>query len=194
MRTCACANERHVWRVLFRPLHRFRKKLRGMHSMKISLTVLILVLMPVFARAGQVGTVAPDFSLKDLNGKTVALQQLKGKVVLLDFWAPWCPPCREELPALDALYKKYNNDGLVIIGIDMDDSEKLVAEFLQRAPVSFTILIDRKGTLTREYRFRTLPTAFIVGKDGVIRYQHMGFGKEFMPTYEKEIVELLKQQ
>ncbi len=194
MKTCACANKRHVRRVLSRLLHRFRKKLGGMHLMKISLTILILMLMPVFAQAGQVGTVAPDFSLTDLNGKTVALQQLKGKVVLLDFWAPWCPPCREELPALDALYKKYNNDGLVIIGIDIDDSEKLVAEFLQKAPVSFTILIDRKGTLTRQYRFRTLPAAFIIGKDGVIRYQHMGFGKEFMPTYEKEIVELLKQQ
>jgi thiol-disulfide isomerase/thioredoxin len=163
--------------------------------MKVFVTILLLVIMqPIFAQASQVGTVAPDFSLSDLNGKAVTLQQFKGKVVFLDFWAPWCDPCREELPALDALYKKYNNDGLVIIGIDMDNSEKLVAEFLKKVPVTFTILIDRKASMGREYSFRTLPTAFIIGKDGVIRFVHLGYGKEFLQMYEKEIVELLKQQ
>ncbi len=80
-----------------------------------------------------------------------------------------------------------------MIGIDTDDSETLVKEFLQKNPLSFTILIDKKGSVYREYRFRTLPTAFIIGRDGVIRYRHMGFGKEYLPMYEKEIIELLKQ-
>jgi peroxiredoxin len=165
-----------------------------MHSIKVFVTILLLVIMrPIFVHASQVGTVAPDFSHPDLNGKAVTLQQLRGKVVFLDFWAPWCDPCREELPALDALYNKYSNDGLVIIGVDMDSSEKLVTEFLQKVPLSFTILIDGKGTLRREYRIRTLPTAFIIGKDGVIRNIQAGYGKEFLQMYEKEIVELLKQ-
>ena len=165
-----------------------------MHLVKFFITMLLLVIMqPVFAHASQVGTVAPDFSLADLSSKPFTLQQFRGKVVFLDFWAPWCDSCREELPALDALYKKYNNDGLVIIGIDIDPSEKLVSEFLQKVPVTFTILIDRKSAVRREYRVRTLPTAFIVGKDGVIRSVHLGFGKEFLQIYEKEIVELMKQ-
>ena len=160
----------------------------------IIITLLLALALPVFANASQVGTSAPDFSLMDVNGKVVTLKQFTGKVVFLDFWAPWCDPCREELPELDALYKKYNSDGLEVIGVDIDDSEKLKAEFLQKFPVAFTILIDKKGIIRREYSFRTLPTAFIIGRDGVIQYVHMGFGKEFLQIYEQEITELLKQQ
>lgn len=160
----------------------------------VILTLLLALTLPIIANASQVGTSAPDFSLMDLNGKAVTLKQFRGKVVFLDFWAPWCEPCREELPSLDALYKKYSNDGLEVIGIDIDTSEKLLAEFLQKVPVTFSVLIDRKGIIRREYYFRTSPTAFIIGRDGVIRYLHMGFGKEFLQMYEKEIAELLKQQ
>jgi len=160
----------------------------------ILIALLFAVTLPVFANAGQVGTSAPDFNLVDVNGKVVTLKQFRGKVVFLDFWAPWCDPCREELPALDALYKKYSNDGLEIIGIDIDSSEKLLTEFLQKVPVTFTILIDKKNVVRRGYSFRTLPTAFIIGKDGVIRYMQMGFGKEFLQMYDKEIDGLLKRQ
>jgi len=160
----------------------------------IIITLLLSFTLPIFANAGQVGTSAPDFSLMDVNGKLVTLRQLRGKVVFLDFWAPWCDPCREEFPALDALYKKYSKDGLEVIGIDIDSSEKFAAKFLEKVPVAFSVLMDKKGNVRREYNFRTLPTAFIIDKDGVIRYVHMGFGKEFLQMYEKEIKELLKQQ
>ncbi len=162
--------------------------------MKVVVTTLLLMaLLPVFAIASQIGSEAPDCSLTDLNGDIINLHQLKGKVIFLDFWAPWCDQCREEIPALDTLYRKYNNDKLVMIGVDIDSSEKLIAEFLQKTPVTFKILIDGKGVMRRAYRFRALPTAFIIGKDGVIRYMHMGYGKEFLPMYEREIDELLKQ-
>jgi len=162
--------------------------------MKVFLAMLLLLaLRPSCAQAGQVGNAAPDFSLQDVSGKTFTLQQFKGKVLFLDFWAPWCDPCREELPSLDALYRKYGGDGLAVVGIDIDPSEKLVSEFLQKVPVSFTVLVDRKGALRKEYRIRTLPTAYIIGKDGVVRYMRMGYGKEYVQMYEKEIAELLKQ-
>ena len=169
-------------------------KVIRMHSMRIFFTYLLLLIMqPVSTQANQVGTIAPDFNLTDLNGKATTLLQFKGKVVFLDFWAPWCDACREEFPALDALCKKYDNDGLVIIGLDIDPSEKLVNEYLQKVPVSFTILIDKKNAARRDYRIRMLPSAVIISRDGVIRYVHMGYGKEFLQMYEKEIVELLKQ-
>jgi peroxiredoxin len=157
-----------------------------------TLMFLLLLALPVGTIAGQVGTSAPDFTLSDLKGNAVTLKQFRGKVVFLDFWAPWCDPCREEFPALDALYRKYHNVGLEVIGIDIDDSEKLVTEFLQKVPVAFTILIDKKGIGRRAYSFRMLPTAFIIGRDGVIRNVHMGFGKEFLQMYEAEITDLLK--
>ncbi len=162
--------------------------------MKSIIIVLSLMLtLPVFANASQIGTSASDFSLIDVNGKVVTLKQFRGKVVFIDFWAPWCDICREELPALDALYTKYSNDGLEIIGIDIDSSEKRLTEFLQKVPVAFTILVDKKSVIRKGYNLRTLPTACIIGKDGVIRFVHMGFGKEFLQMYEKEIAELLKQ-
>ncbi len=111
--------------------------------MKIVILSLLLALaLPVFANAGQVGTSAPDFGLAEVNGKAVTLKQFRGKVVFLDFWAPWCDPCQEAFPSLDALYRKYSSDGLEVIGISIDPSEKLVAEFLQKVPVAFTVLID----------------------------------------------------
>ncbi|HTG01954.1 MAG TPA: TlpA disulfide reductase family protein [Nitrospirota bacterium] len=159
----------------------------------IAVTLLLFCVLPASAEADQVGAMAPPFSIPDLNGNIVTLQHLKGRVVVLDFWAPWCDQCREELPAFDALFNKYKNDGLVVIGVDIDSSKKLVAEFLQKTSVNFTVVMDLKGAMRRAYRFRTLPTAFIIGKDGIIRYVHMSFGKEQLPLFDKEIAELLKQ-
>ncbi len=161
--------------------------------MKVVAAILMFMIMPLFAQANQVGTAAPECGLPDLNGTPVTLQQMKGKVVFLDFWAPWCDQCREEIPALDALYRKYGSDGFVVVGVDIDTSEKLLTEVLEKTPVTFRITMDSKGAMRRAYRFRMLPTLFIIGKDGIIRYVHMGFGKEFLSMYEKEIIELLKQ-
>ena len=157
-------------------------------------TLLFAILIPTFAHAGLVGSIAPDFSFADVTGKPVSLKQFKGKVVFLDFWAPWCDQCREELPALDLLYKKYSKDGLEVIGIGIDTTESRVAEFLHKAPVTFTVLIDQKSSSRRAYNFRTLPATFVIGRDGVVRNVHLGFGKELLQMYEKEIEDLLKQQ
>jgi peroxiredoxin len=157
-------------------------------------TILLLTTLPIYSHSGQVGTMAPAFTLADLKGKTVELAQFKGKVVLLTFWAPWCGPCKEELPELDALFRKYRTEGLEVIGISVDPSGTNVERFLQKNPVLFTILVDKKGDVADAYRFSALPTAFLIGRNGTIKYKHMGFGKEFVPMYEKEIIELLKQQ
>jgi peroxiredoxin len=156
-------------------------------------TVLMVIMLSASALAGPVGSVAPDFTLPDLDGKTVSLQQFRGKVVFLDFWAPWCPSCKEEITALDALYRKHRSDGLVMLGIDMDTSEDSARDFLKKTPVAFTILIDSKGRARRDYRIRSLPSAVLIGKDGKVRYIHLGYEKEFLQMYEKEIAELLQQ-
>jgi peroxiredoxin len=152
----------------------------------------LLILSPVVSYSGQIGSTAPAFNLVGVNGKGVSLEQFKGKVLFLTFWAPWCIPCREELPALEDLYKKFGKDGLQVIGISVDDSLKDVQAFLSKVPISFPILLD-KGDVNESYRVTGLPTGFIVGKDGIIRNVHRGFGKEFIAIYEKEIQELLKQ-
>ena len=96
------------------------------------ITVLILLFfVPLHSYSGQIGTMAPAFSLVDLNGRTISLEQFSGKVVFLDFWAPWCLPCKQELPELDKLYKKFRKDGFEVIAISVEPSEKNVAAFLQ---------------------------------------------------------------
>jgi peroxiredoxin len=152
----------------------------------------LLILSPVVSFSGQIGSPAPSFNLVGVNGKTVSLEGFKGKVLFLAFWAPWCVPCREELPALDDLHKKFGKDGFQVIGISVDDSLKDVQAFLSKVPISFPILLD-KGDVNESYRVTGLPTGFIVGRDGIIWHVHRGFGKEFIAIYEKEIQELLKR-
>lgn len=164
--------------------------------MKVTISALILLvvfLYPLYSHSAGIGDAAPAFSLKDINGNTVTLESLKGKVVFLDFWGTWCGPCKEEFPELDALYKKYGKDGFEVVGISVDKSESNVAEYLKKRPVSFTILTNTKGDVAEAYGIPGMPTGFIIGKDGVIRYRHVGFSKAFLPVYEKEIVELLKK-
>jgi peroxiredoxin len=152
----------------------------------------LLILSPVVSYSGQIGSTAPAFSIMDIDHRVVSLDQFKGQVVFLTFWAPWCVPCREELPALEKLHKKFGEEGFHVIGISVDDSLEDVEAFLHKVPVTFPILLDN-GNVNGAYRVTGLPTGFIVGRDGIVRHVHRGFGKEFIPQYEKEIEDLLKR-
>ncbi len=154
---------------------------------------LFLLLFPFDADAVQVGQPAPAFSLKDMKGNVVTLESFKGKVVFLDFWAPWCQSCREELPDIDALHKKYSSRGFTVLSICIERSASMVNKYLQKKPVSFPVLVDTKGEVADTYRFPGLPASFLVGKDGVIRHKHIGYGKEFLNIYEQEITDLLNK-
>ena len=164
-----------------------------MKTVIVALFIFCFIISPFAAYACAVGDNAPSFALKDLNGNTVTLDSFKGKVVFLDFWASWCGPCKEELPELELLYKKYGKDGFEVIGVSVDKSESNVAEFLNKRPVSFTILTNIKGDVAEAYGLPGMPTGYIIGKDGKIQHRHVGFTKAFLPVYEKEIVELLKK-
>jgi peroxiredoxin len=159
----------------------------------ISTLFLFLLLSPLAADSAQVGQPAPAFSLKDMTGNIVSLESFKGKVVFLDFWAPWCIPCREELPELDRLYKKYWKDGFEVVGICLDTPKARATKFLQKVPVTFQILMDKEGDTAEVYRFSGVPAGFLIGRDGIIRKHYKGFTMDLLPLYEKDIVDLLKQ-
>jgi peroxiredoxin len=164
--------------------------------MKTTFIILIglLVLLPLNAYPVRIGDIAPPFELTDLSGNHAGSGGLKGKVVSLVFWATWCEQCRTELSDLDVLYKKYRQDGFEVVGISLDSSAARIAKFLQKIKPSFRVLHDREGTVADAYRVSGVPVSFIIGRDGVIGRRIMGFGKEFLPLYEKEMKELLKQQ
>jgi len=163
-------------------------------TMKAIITAfMFLLLVHLDAVSAQVGSPAPPFSLKDLKGNTVNFSGFKGKVVFLDFWAPWCLACKEELPELEGLYRIYNRKGFEVIAVAVESSEKSVSRFLQRIAVSYPVVLDNNGALSEAYRCSHMPTGYIIGREGILRYIHRGFGKDSLPIYEKEIVELLKQ-
>jgi thiol-disulfide isomerase/thioredoxin len=108
---------------------------------------------------------AADFTLTDLEGKTWTLFDLKGKVVLLNFWATWCPPCRKEMPDLDVLYKRFKDQGLVILAIDDEDTAK-VTPFLKDKPVSYTVLLDPGRKVNDLFRIDGIPKSFIYDREG----------------------------
>jgi thiol-disulfide isomerase/thioredoxin len=119
-------------------------------------------------------SIAPDFSLPQLNGQFLQLSAYRGKVVLLDFWATWCTPCREEIPHLVELQNKYRDRGLEIIGVSMDDSPDPVREFYQRFQMNYPVVMGNADIGERYGGVLGLPIAFIIDRDGRIYAKHIG--------------------
>lgn len=124
---------------------------------------------PAITGASQ--AVAPDFTLPTLDGGSVRMAELRGKVILLNFWATWCPPCEAEMPDLDALHRTYGeSQGLVVLGVNLQEDVGKVAPFVRERNLGFPILLDMDGRVTSEvYHVRPLPTSFIIDRQGYIR-------------------------
>ncbi len=161
-------------------------------SIVIVVSALILMSACVKSEQGEkTGTVAPNFTLEDLDGKAVTLSSFRGKVVLIDFWATWCPPCRESVPAIEKLHKKYGDKGLAVLGVSLDEGEwDKVKAFRADYGMSYTVL---KGTdrVEEKYMVRTIPLVVLLDKDGNVRSRFLGAGTE--DEIEKEIKALLAE-
>lgn len=135
---------------------------------------------------------APDFSLPDLQGHQLDLSAYRGKVVLLDFWATWCDPCREEIPHFVDLQNKYKDRGLQVIGISMDDGPEPVRDFYQRFKMNYPVVMGNAKIGEVYGGILGLPIAFLVGRDGRIYARHIGATD--IAVFEKQIVSLLQSQ
>lgn len=142
---------------------------------QVGLALLIFFLAGGRALALDTGDRAPNIGLEDLAGNDVDLQDLRGKVVLVDFWASWCEPCKEELPFLNRLYRSKRADGLVVIGVSVDRRLRNVRNFLRDTPVSFPVVHDADQDVADRYSPPTMPTSFLIDRRGVIRFIHRGF-------------------
>lgn len=120
--------------------------------------------------APQAGFLAPDFTLVTLDGQTVTLSELRGQVVLLNLWASWCPPCREEMPAMQRVWEEYRERGVMVLAVNStsQDTRAEAQAFVTENGLTFPIPLDTSGEVTRLYRVSSLPTSFFIGADGVI--------------------------
>ena len=155
------------------------------------LVVLALVGVVVPAYALGVGSRAPELGANDANGQRVTVAGLRGKVALIDFWASWCEPCKQELPVLDRLYRRHRERGLVVVGVNIDRSVDNMRRFLARTPVSFPVVHDAGQRIAGRYRPPRMPSSYLVDRRGVVRYVHEGFRAADASTIERHIEELL---
>ena len=127
------------------------------------------------ASTAVVGAAAPDFQLEDTKGNQVSLTALRGKVVLVNFWATWCPPCREEMPSMEKLNQLMAGDDFVMLAVNAEkDGRTVVPAFLEKAPYSFTILYDDEAVVQTLYGVYKFPESFIIRKDGTIAEKIVG--------------------
>jgi len=149
-------------------------------SLTVSVVIIGLMVLPGcgLAPAPEVGCPAPDFILTGLDGNTVSLSDFRGKVVLLNFWAIGCPPCRFEMPAMEEVYQEYRDEDVVIIGVNLDGPVNIVRDYVRDYVevngYSWIFVIDGTGMTTRDYMVTAIPASFFIDKDGVIRAVHLG--------------------
>lgn len=141
------------------------------------------------------GDRAPDFVLQSVSGQTRKLSNFRGKVVLVNLWATWCPPCIAEMPILDQLSQDYSSRGLVVLGVAGDENTDDVRDFLSKSPVKFEVLLDPDGAIGTQYGITGYPETFFVDRDGNLRDKYIGsvphVGRAPSPEFIKKIEELL---
>jgi thiol-disulfide isomerase/thioredoxin len=137
--------------------------------------------------AKDVGKAAPAFELPAAGAQKVRLADLKGRVVLVDFWASWCAPCKQSFPWMNEMQAKYGPKGLTIIGINVDKKREDADKFLAGTPAKFTVAYDSAGKVAESYQPQGMPTSFLIGADGVVRAMHVGFREGDREKLEAEL-------
>jgi peroxiredoxin len=137
--------------------------------------------------------VAPDFTLRTMGGPNLRLQEQRGQVVLVNFWATWCGPCRQEIPHLNRLHEKYRASGFQVLGVNIDDDARAATELATRLGIKFPVLLDTDKKASRLYDMSAMPATVVIDRDGRVRYIHRGYRDGFEKTYEAQIRELLKE-
>ena len=122
----------------------------------------------------QAGFAAPDFTLETLGGQSLRLADLRGQVVLINFWATWCPPCRAEMPAIQQVYQRHREHGFTVLAVDIQEGDTQVADFVDDMGLTFPILMDREGSVSANYQVKALPSTFFVDREGVIQNVTLG--------------------
>jgi len=159
----------------------------------VAILALLLLGFPAVGTCGwQAGTAWPGIDQQDVEGALPG--QLEGKVVLIDFWASWCGPCRHSFPVLEDLHKRFGPEGLVVLAVCVDESDGAMQKFLKKCPVTFCVVRDRGHKVVVDADVATMPYSFLIDHRGVVRFMHEGFHRSRTASaYETEITQLLQE-
>lgn len=160
--------------------------------------VLLGVFLSVFADVGLAspaleGQAAPDFVLKSASGENLRLSEYRGEVVMINFWATWCGPCRQEMPLLDQLYGRYHKVGFSLLGVNIDDDSSKAMQMVEELGVSFPVLFDTQKEVSKLYEVEAMPVTVLVDRSGTVRHVHHGYKPGYVQKYLTEIRSLLRE-
>ncbi|MGR6036045.1 MAG: TlpA family protein disulfide reductase [Candidatus Nitrosoglobus sp.] len=170
-----------------------------MKKPRLAFLCLLLILIPMQALiAAEIRQEAPNCVLAPLGeseqSEQVAISQLQGKVVYVDFWASWCTPCAKSFPFLNELHHEFNDQELHIVGINLDEKLSDAQDFLARIPASFDIMTDPHQQCAKSFDLKGMPSSFLIDKNGVIRYVHLGFRSGDAEQLRVQVEKILKEE
>lgn len=144
-------------------------------------------------QADAINVAAPDFTLESRSGDNIRLEDHRGEVVMLNFWASWCGPCRQEMPLMDDIYSRYQDLGFTILAVNVDENRDEALRFLDKVPVSYPVLYDPESSVSELYEVPAMPTTVMIDRDGNARYIHYGYKPGYEAEYETQIRELVRE-
>jgi peroxiredoxin len=164
-------------------------------NIKSTLTGLIFALFALtsLASSGLEGQQAPDFSLKSSTGQNLRLSEYRGDVVMINFWATWCGPCRQEMPLLDELYTRYERVGFNLLGVNIDDDSSRAMKMAADLGINFPVLFDSSKEVSKLYQVNAMPVTVLVDREGNVRHVHHGYKPGYEEKYLNEIRALLRE-
>jgi len=138
-------------------------------------------------------TPAPDFTLRTSDGRALRLHEQRGQVVMVNFWATWCGPCRQEMPHLNRLYGRYKDAGFLLLGVNVDEDARVGAQMAARMGLNFPVLHDAGKAVSRRWDLNAMPGTVLIDRDGTVRHLHRGYREGMEVTYEQQIRALVKE-
>jgi len=173
---------------------RNRKAMKRKQLIIVAITTLLaLSVISVVAIAKIKADSAPDFVLKSASGKNVRLSELKGRVVMLNFWATWCGPCAEEIPHLNELHESLDPYDFELLGINLDEDQSKAVHLANKLDVNFPVLFDEDKSVSKSFDIKAMPTTIIIDRAGKIRHVNLGFKKGYIERYHRQVQALRKE-
>lgn len=167
---------------------------RGLQTRSIILGICLLAIPMLCLGAVKIeGETAPNFTLKATDGNNIRLNEYRGHVVMLNFWATWCGPCRQEMPHLNELYEAYDNLGFVVLGVNLDEKKQRAHSLASELGVTYPTLFDHDKKVSQTYKVDAMPTTVLIDRDGTIRHVHRGYRPGYIEMYQKQVRKLLRE-